>query len=161
MADSFVSELCERVSAAAAGGERLVVRGGGTKDFYGGVPAGAPVDMRACTGIVAYEPRELVLTVRAGTPLAEVEAALAAERQMLPFEPPHYGAGATIGGTVAAGFSGPYCHVSAMSPVGPATPNKTTLPRAASSASSCERRTGGPEDLVILALPSLSSVSPR
>jgi glycolate oxidase FAD binding subunit len=59
------------------------------------------------SGIVAYEPKELVLTVRAGTRLAEVEAVLANERQMLAFEPPHFGATATIGGTVATGLSGP------------------------------------------------------
>jgi glycolate oxidase FAD binding subunit len=107
MSDSFVSALCERVAEAAARGAPLAVRGGGTKEFYGGTAVGEAVDMRDCSGIVAYEPRELVLTVRAGTPLAEVEAALAAERQMLPFEPPHFGAGATIGGTVATGLSGP------------------------------------------------------
>src|SRR5690349_16174893 len=107
MADPFISQLCDRVSEAAGRGTPLAVRGGGTKDFYGGAPRGEALDMRGFRGIVAYEPRELVLTVRAGTPLAEVEAALAAERQMLPFEPPHYGEGATIGGTVAAGLSGP------------------------------------------------------
>jgi glycolate oxidase FAD binding subunit len=115
MAESFVSELCERIRAHASGKAAIRIRGGGTKDFYGGDfhdgAAGAPevLDMAGWTGIVAYEPKELVLTVRAGTPLAEVEAALAAERQMLPFEPPHFGpAGlATIGGTVATGLSGP------------------------------------------------------
>jgi glycolate oxidase FAD binding subunit len=95
------------VSAAAARGERSRIRGGGTKDFYGGALVGEPLEMRTYSGIVAYEPKELVLTVRAGTPLAEIESALAAERQMLPFEPPHFAEGATIGGTVAAGLSGP------------------------------------------------------
>jgi len=107
MANDFVTGLCERVATAAARGERLCIRGGGTKDFYGGALQGEVVDMRPFTGIVAYEPKELVLTVRAGTPLAEVEAALVAERQMLPFEPPHFAAGATIGGIVATGLSGP------------------------------------------------------
>ena len=59
------------------------------------------------SGIVAYEPKELVVTVRAGTPLAELEAVLAAQGQCLPFEPPHFGPGATVGGMVAAGLSGP------------------------------------------------------
>jgi len=63
--------------------------------------------MSGYSGIVAYEPKELVLTVRAGTPLAHIESALAAERQMLAFEPPHFGEGATIGGAVATGLSGP------------------------------------------------------
>ncbi len=111
MAADFVKELCERVADAAALKAKLRIRGGGSKDFYGGEPAGEVVEMGGHSGIVAYEPKELVLTVRAGTPLAEVEQALAAERQMLPFEPPHFGAessrGATIGGTVAAGLSGP------------------------------------------------------
>src|SRR4051812_11559356 len=107
MSDDFIPSLCERVTQAAARGEKLRVRGGGTKDFYGNAMLGEPLDVARYSGIVAYEPKELVLTVRAGTPLAEVEAALAAERQMLPFEPPHFAAGATIGGTVAAGLSGP------------------------------------------------------
>jgi glycolate oxidase FAD binding subunit len=107
MSDDFIPALCERVRAASARGEKLRIRGGGTKDFYGGALEGALLDMSAYSGIVAYEPKELVLTVRAGTPLADVESALAAERQMLPFEPPHFAEGATIGGTVAAGFSGP------------------------------------------------------
>jgi glycolate oxidase FAD binding subunit len=97
----------EAIRAAAAGGRRLRLRGGGTKDFYGQSVAGEVLDLRAHTGIVAYDPTELVITARCGTPLAEVEAALAAERQMLPFEPPHFGAAATIGGVVAAGLSGP------------------------------------------------------
>jgi glycolate oxidase FAD binding subunit len=97
----------EAIRAAAAGGGRLRLRGGGTKDFYGQSLAGEVLDLRAHAGIVAYDPTELVITARCGTPLAEVEAALAAERQMLPFEPPHFGAAATIGGVVAAGLSGP------------------------------------------------------
>jgi len=63
-------------------------------------------------GIVAYEPTELVITARAGTPLSELEATLEERGQMLPFEPPHYGEFATLGGTLACGFSGPrrpYC----------------------------------------------------
>ena len=107
MSDSYVTEIAARVGEAAKARRPLAIRGGGTKAFYGGTPQGEILDVRPCFGIVAYEPRELVLTVRAGTPLAAVEAALAAERQMLPFEPPHFGAEATIGGTVATGFSGP------------------------------------------------------
>ena len=111
MADDFIPGLCERVRDHAARGAALCIRGGGTKDFYGGgARAGTVVEMAGCTGIVAYEPRELVLTVRAGTPLEEVERTLAAERQMLPFEPPHFDSGtarATIGGAVACGLSGP------------------------------------------------------
>ena len=103
----FIAALCERMRDHAARKAPLAIRGGGTKDFYGEAVSGEALDMSPYAGIVAYEPRELVLTVRAGTRLAEVEAALAAERQMLAFEPPHFGAGATIGGAVAAGLSGP------------------------------------------------------
>ena len=86
---------------------RLRPRGGGSKDFYGNALAGEPLDTRAYAGIVNYEPSELVVTARCGTPLAELERALAANGQMLPFEPPHFGPGATLGGCVAAGLSGP------------------------------------------------------
>ncbi len=61
----------------------------------------------ALAGITSYEPSELVVTVRAGTPLAELEAALAEKGQCLPFEPPHFAGGGTVGGMVAAGLSGP------------------------------------------------------
>ena len=117
MADAFIAELCDRIRACAAERKSVRIRGGGTKDFYGNAPRGDEiVEMGACAGIVAYEPKELVLTVRAGTPLEEVEHVLAAERQMLPFEPPHFArpapggsatGGATIGGAVASGLSGP------------------------------------------------------
>jgi glycolate oxidase FAD binding subunit len=85
----------------------LRIRGGGTKDFYGNAPSGDVLDTRGHGGIVSYEPSELVITARCGTPLAEIEATLAAQGQMLAFEPPHFGAGATIGGVVASGLSGP------------------------------------------------------
>jgi glycolate oxidase FAD binding subunit len=104
---STVGELAERIREAAAAKRPLRLRGGGTKDFYGGALAGDVLDTRPNSGIVAYEPTELVVTARCGTPLAEIEAALAARGQMLAFEPPHFGAGATLGGCVAAGLSGP------------------------------------------------------
>ncbi|MDH5264160.1 MAG: glycolate oxidase subunit GlcE [Betaproteobacteria bacterium] len=107
MADKFIIDLAERVREHAARKAPLRIRGGGTKDFYGAPPAGEPLDVAGYAGIVAYEPRELVLVVKAGTRLAEVEAALAAEGQMLAFEPPRFGEAATIGGTVACNLSGP------------------------------------------------------
>ncbi|MGZ5032667.1 MAG: glycolate oxidase subunit GlcE [Usitatibacter sp.] len=107
MADDFILDLARRVADAAARKAPLRIRGGGSKDFYGGECRGEILDVAQYSGIVAYEPKELVLTVRAGTRLAEVEATLATERQMLPFEPPHFADGATIGGAVAAGLSGP------------------------------------------------------
>ncbi|MBI2961705.1 MAG: glycolate oxidase subunit GlcE [Betaproteobacteria bacterium] len=106
-----MSEALERfagaVRAAAAAKRPLMLRGGGSKDFYGEPPQGEPLDTRDHAGIVDYDPSELVITARCGTPLAEIEAALAERGQMLAFEPPHFGGGATFGGMVAAGLSGP------------------------------------------------------
>jgi glycolate oxidase FAD binding subunit len=107
MADDFINGLVARVKDHAARKAPLRIRGGGTKEFLGAPGAGELLDVSACAGIVAYEPRELVLTVRAGTRLADIERALAAEGQMLPFEPPRFGEAATIGGTVACNLSGP------------------------------------------------------
>ncbi|MGB8855682.1 MAG: FAD-binding protein, partial [Burkholderiales bacterium] len=85
----------------------LRIRGSGSKDFYGAEKHGELIDMATYSGVVEYEPTELVVTVRAGTSLKELEAILAAEKQMLPFEPPHFGGHGTIGGAVASGLSGP------------------------------------------------------
>jgi glycolate oxidase FAD binding subunit len=89
----------------------LRVRGGGSKDFYGSNLDGEVLSTQELQGIVSYEPSELVVTVRAGTPLAELDAALLEKNQCLPFEPPHFDEGtktqATVGGMVAAGLSGP------------------------------------------------------
>ncbi len=104
---AIASSLIDRIRAAHGARTPLLIRGGGSKAFYGGETEGAPLDLAEYRGIIDYEPRELVLTVRAGTPLTEVEAALTAENQMLPFEPPHFNGGATIGGAVATGLSGP------------------------------------------------------
>ena len=106
-ADPALAQLRDRIRAAAADRRPLRLRGGGTKDFYGEVITGDIVDVRAIAGIVAYAPGELVMTARAGTPLVDVEAALAEHDQMLAFEPPHHGAAVTLGGIVATGFSGP------------------------------------------------------
>ena len=105
--DPALAELRDRVRAAAAARRPLCIRGGGTKDFYGEALVGDPLDMRGFRGIVSYEPTELVVSVRCGTPLSEVEAALAERGQMLAFEPPAFGPSATIAGVVAAGLSGP------------------------------------------------------
>jgi glycolate oxidase FAD binding subunit len=106
MSSDLTEQFAARIRAASREAP-LRLRGGGSKDFYGGVPIGAVLDTRAHAGIVAYEPTELVITARAGTPLVEIEAALAAEGQFLAFEPPAFGGSATIGGVVAAGLSGP------------------------------------------------------
>ncbi|WP_126446333.1 glycolate oxidase subunit GlcE [Sulfuricystis multivorans] len=94
----------EHVKSATA---PLCIRGAGSKDWYGNAPRGEVLEVRAHRGIVAYEPSELVITARAGTPLAEIEAVLAQKGQCLPFEPPRFSADSTIGGVVAAGLSGP------------------------------------------------------
>ena len=101
------AELRERVLRAAANKMPLCIRGGGGKDFYGRHCEGELLDVSGHRGIVSYEPSELVITARAGTPLAEIEALLARNGQLLPFEPPHFGPNATLGGMVAAGLSGP------------------------------------------------------
>ena len=103
----IVDEIKAQVSRAAADRTPLAIHGGNSKAFYGGPIIGDALDIRPYTGIIDYEPKELVLTVRAGTTLTEVEAALSSAQQMLPFEPPQFTAGATIGGTVATGLSGP------------------------------------------------------
>jgi glycolate oxidase FAD binding subunit len=105
--DSAVQQLREQIRGAVAAGGRLRVRGSGSKDFYGNAPSGDLLDTRPVTGIVAYEPTELVITARAGTPLAQIEATLASQNQMLAFEPPHFSASATLGGCIAAGLAGP------------------------------------------------------
>ena len=125
--------LIAQVHEAAANKTPLAIRGSGTKAWYGHRVEGATLDTRAHAGIVDYEPSDLVIVARAGTPLSEIEALLAEQRQMLPFEPPHFapllhagvaregaapgstiarartasGRGATLGGCVAAGLSGP------------------------------------------------------
>ncbi len=83
------------------------MRGGGSKAFYGGAVEGATVSTAALAGIVDYAPTELVITARAGTPLAALEATMAGERQMLAFEPPRFDGGGTLGGAIATGLSGP------------------------------------------------------
>jgi glycolate oxidase FAD binding subunit len=99
--------IVEQVHAAAANSTPLVIRGGGSKAFLGRACVGEALDVSDLRGIVQYEPTELVITARAGTPLAEIEAALAERGQILGFEPPHYGTAATLGGTIACGLSGP------------------------------------------------------
>lgn len=97
----------DQIRAAASGGGRLCIRAGGSKDFYGGPLEGDLLDASGYCGVTSYEPTELVVTARCGTSLAELEEMLAARNQMLAFEPPHFGAAATLGGCVASGLAGP------------------------------------------------------
>jgi len=107
MMDTTLQEFADRIGHATAAGTPLRIRGGGSKDWYGQDVQGTVLDTTAWRGITDYEPTELVISARCGTPLAEIEAHLAQHGQMLAFEPPHFGPRATIGGTVAAGLSGP------------------------------------------------------
>ena len=103
----MIEALAESVREAAGRRAALRLRGGGSKDFYGNEPRGEVLDTRSHAGVVSYEPSELVVTARCGTPLRSLEELLEKNSQCLPFEPPHFGAGATLGGCVAAGLSGP------------------------------------------------------
>lgn len=106
----IIDQLSHTIRVYGENRSPLRIRGGGSKDFYGNLPAGAEGDIvhtAAYSGIVNYEPTELVITVRAGTRIADLERELRNHHQMLAFEPPHFNSAATIGGCVAAGLSGP------------------------------------------------------
>ena len=89
-----IERYADRIRSAAAEKTPLRLRGGGGKDFYGQALEGEVLDTRAYAGIIAYEPTELVITVRCGTPLMELDAALRVEGQHRN-EPPHFGPAAT------------------------------------------------------------------
>jgi glycolate oxidase FAD binding subunit len=99
--------LTAAVSEAAGTGAALHIRGSGSKDFLGRQACGTPLDVSSHRGVLSYEPSELVLTARGGTLLTEIQALLTEHGQMLAFEPPAFGPGATLAGTVASGLSGP------------------------------------------------------
>jgi glycolate oxidase FAD binding subunit len=97
----------EQILAAAKNQTPLSIEGGGTKSWYGNPNAFAKLDTRPYSGILEYQPEELVITACAGTPLKEIKATLAEKNQVLAFEPPHFGESATFGGAIAAGLAGP------------------------------------------------------
>ncbi|NIP73965.1 MAG: FAD-binding protein, partial [Gammaproteobacteria bacterium] len=101
------AQLRELVQCAFDKEAPVNITGGGTKTFYGRAGEGEPLSAGGHRGIACYEPSELVLTAAAGTPLAEIEAALDEAGQMLGFEPPYFGRRATLGGAIACGLSGP------------------------------------------------------
>ena len=108
MRDRDISNfLQQQVNDAAAAKHALKITGGNSKVFYGREISGGVLNVAEHRGILNYEPTELVITARAGTPLREVEQTLAAQNQILGFEPPYFGELATLGGTVACNFSGP------------------------------------------------------
>lgn len=105
--DQSLTHFAEVIQQAGHTGGALRIRGSGSKDWYGQELNGSVLDTRAWHGIVDYEPTELVVTVKTGTRLAELEQTLAEKGQMLAFEPPHFGPDATVGGMLACGLSGP------------------------------------------------------
>lgn len=105
-------QLQQQIEQAYATNTPLKICGGDSKDFYARKIQGEPINVADHCGIINYEPTELVITARAGTPLSEIENTLSEQGQMLGFEPPHFAASATLGGTIACNLSGPrrpYC----------------------------------------------------
>jgi FAD/FMN-containing dehydrogenase len=117
-------------------GHALAIRGGNSKSFYGGVPQGEPLDISPLTGISSYEPSELVVTVRAGTPLAELEAALAERGQCLPFEPPRFGSRPASAAAPSAAWSPPDWPAR-RAPRSAACVTTCSAPRCSTAAPSC------------------------
>jgi len=97
----------EQILEAAKNQTPLSIEGGGTKSWYGNPNTYSKLDTRNYSGILEYQPEELVITACAGTPLREIEAVLSEKNQVLAFEPPHFGEQATFGGAIAAGLAGP------------------------------------------------------
>ena len=105
--DATLARLVDQVKTARVANGHFRIVGGGTKDFYGNPLQGEPLNLRPLAGISSYEPTELVVTVRGGTLLSELEATLAEKGQHLAFEPPRLGAASTVGGMIATGLAGP------------------------------------------------------
>jgi len=101
------TDLQAIISTAASNGTPLYPRGSGSKNFLGKPVNNSHLDVGEHSGILTYEPTELVITARAGTSLQDIETTLAEQGQMLAFEPPHFGPDASLGGTLACGLSGP------------------------------------------------------
>jgi glycolate oxidase FAD binding subunit len=104
---TVLDDLQDRVRRAADAQQPLCIIGGNSKRHVGREPQGEPIDVRAWSGIVDYQPTELVVTVRAGTTISYLQDALAQENQTLASEPPEFGGKATVGGTLACNLSGP------------------------------------------------------
>lgn len=102
-----IAAFREQILEAAKTHSPLSIEGGGTKAWYGNPNAFTKLSTRSYSGILEYQPEELVITACAGTPLKEINAVLAEKNQVLAFEPPHFGEHATFGGVIAAGLAGP------------------------------------------------------
>ena len=101
------ARLVDAVRSAAANSQTLRIHGGNSKAFLGRPVQGQALDTRSHAGIVRYDPAELVITVRAGTPVAQLNSLLAQNNQHLPPEAPDFNGRATIGGMVASALAGP------------------------------------------------------
>lgn len=102
-----IENFREQILNAAKSNTTLSIEGGGTKSWYGNDHSFKKLNTQSYSGILEYQPEELVITACVGTPLQEIEAALAEKNQVLAFEPPHFGERATFGGAIAAGLAGP------------------------------------------------------
>ena len=107
MNNDLSDSLRDQVATALADKTPLCIKAGGSKTFYGNKAEAQSIDITGHQGITEYQPSELVVTVRSGTLLSELEAELKANKQMLAFEPPQHTANTTIGGAIACGLSGP------------------------------------------------------
>jgi glycolate oxidase FAD binding subunit len=107
ISNATIDAFREQILNAAQNNTQLSIEGGGTKSWYGNPNRFTKLDTRTYSGILEYQPEELVITACAGTPLKDIEAALKEKNQTLPFEPPHFGEQATFGGAIAAGLAGP------------------------------------------------------
>lgn len=107
MSKEIIEQFATQIQQAGKDKKKINISGGQSKSWYGDTPQGDILSTKEYQGIIDYQPEELVITVRAGTPLAEVEQVLAEKNQMFAFEPPHFGSSATIGGMVASGLAGP------------------------------------------------------
>jgi glycolate oxidase FAD binding subunit len=107
MSKEIIEQFAAQIQQAGKAKTKINIAGGQSKSWYGDTPVGDVLSTKNYQGIIDYQPEELVITVRAGTPLAEVEKVLAEKNQMFAFEPPHFGSTATIGGMVASGLAGP------------------------------------------------------
>ena len=107
MQENSESFILEQVQSALSNNKCLCIKGAGSKDFYGRTLIGDELKVNGHSGVVSYEPSELVITARAGTKIRQLQALLAENKQMIGFDPPFCSDDSTLGGVVAAGLAGP------------------------------------------------------
>ena len=107
MQQDLTEPLRERIARACAGKTPVSIRGGNSQSFYGHAGEGEIIDVAQHTGVLEYEPSELVIQARSGTALTDIEKLLDQHQQMLAFDPPRFSMKGTLGGAVATGLSGP------------------------------------------------------